>query len=197
MFKHFQNFCVRFSLVARGMMPSLWLALAVLLMLSVGCGSSKKAGRAEKPPIAPQAEPDRSSTEAESALNEDFDPMTLKAQEFRIPHKQTAKSADPFATLKPAAIDTSWQTVPGYQIQLLQTDDARLARETVKEAILVLEKDVEIVFEAPYYKVRAGRFTSRYDAEQLQNLAAEKGYANSWVVRTQVKVRASELLNPK
>ncbi|MDZ7343409.1 MAG: SPOR domain-containing protein [candidate division KSB1 bacterium] len=130
-------------------------------------------------------------------MNEDFDPMMLKAPDFRIPPKQPAKSADPFVTLKPSMLDTSWQTVAGYQVQLLQTDDARLARETLKEAILMLETDVEIVFEAPYYKVRAGRFVSRYDAEQLQNLAAEKGYVNSWVIRTQVKVRASELLNPK
>lgn len=202
MLKHFENFYASVSLgrarwTAHSAMPSFCLVLAVLLTLSAGCSSSKKVGRAEKPPVAPKTEPARGAAEAESALNESFDPMTLQAPGFGIPHKQLAKNADPLANLKPTPIDTSWQTVTGYQVQLLQTDDARLARETVKEAILMLDKDVEIVFEAPYYKVRAGRFTSRYDAEQLQNLAADKGYANSWVVRTQVKVRASELLNPK
>jgi len=47
------------------------------------------------------------------------------------------------------------------------------------------------------HKLRAGRFVNRDDAEQLQNLATEKGYATCWVVRTQIKVRADELLNQK
>lgn len=125
--------------------------------------------------------------------------MTLKAPAFRIARKQVQRKSDTLA-VRPSSstqVDTSWQTVAGYQVQLLQTEDAKLARSTVREAILALNVDVETIYEAPYYKIRAGRFFNRYDAEQLQNLATEKGYANCWVVRTQVKVRANELLNPK
>jgi hypothetical protein len=175
-------------------------ALAVALAIIIGCSSSKKVERVEKPP--PSTTAGGETSRPDGILNEDLDPMTLQAPEFRVPRRQAARAAaearrDTLAILRPAPTDTSWQKVPGYQVQLLQTEDAQLARETVKDAILALETDVEIIYEAPYYKVRAGRFTSRYDAEQLQNLAEEKGYANCWVVRTQVKVRASDLLNQK
>jgi hypothetical protein len=125
--------------------------------------------------------------------------MTLKAPALRIARKQVTWKSDTLNVTpsSSAQADTSWQTVAGYQVQLLQTEDAKLARSTVREAILALNVDVETIYEAPYYKIRAGRFVNRYDAEQLQNLATEKGYANCWVVRTQVKVRANELLNPK
>jgi hypothetical protein len=172
----------------------------------MGCLSSKQTARTEpsraENPADEKPQPETRPTPVKTyvAQNEDFDPLLLKAPEFRIARKQTGlKKVD---TLKiaasfPAKIDTSWQTVPGYQVQLLQTEDAKLARATVKEAILALNADVETLYEAPYYKLRAGRFVNRYDAEQLQNLATEKGYVNCWVVRTQIKVRANELLNQK
>lgn len=173
--------------------PLPFFALTVALAVTLSCSSAKKVERTNKP--APEA--GRSKSEASTILNEDFDPMSLRAPEFRIPRKQVTQSADTLTIVTSAPADTSWQTVPGYQVQLLQSEDAQLARETVKEAILALDTEVEIIYEAPYYKVRAGRFTNRYDAEQMQNLAVEKGYANCWVVRTQVKVRASDLLNQK
>ncbi len=182
------------------MIPN-FLRFAVLIVFSTGCLSSKPTSRTEPPraETTPDEKPQPAST-TYVAQNEDFDPLTLKAPEFRITRKQTAlKKIDTLkiATSAPAKIDTSWQTVPGYQVQLLQTEDAKLARATVKEAILALNVDVVTFYEAPYYKLRAGRFVNRYDAEQLQNLATEKGYANCWVVRTQVKMRADELLNQK
>jgi len=163
-----------------------------------GCLSSKKVSRAE-PSKTEKPRPETRPAAAPVAQNEDFDPTTLKAPEFRIARKPAARKSDTLnvATTMPAKVDTSWQTVPGYQVQLLQTEDAKLARSTVREAILALNVDVETIYEAPYYKIRAGRFVNRYDAEQLQNLASEKGYVNCWVVRTPVKVRANELLNQK
>jgi hypothetical protein len=168
------------------------LALMATLVLVLGCGSSKEAALPDKP----KPESGRLAGESQAALNEDFDPMTLKGPEFRIARKQVPQKTDTVSIAAPVVqADTSWQTVPGYQVQLLQTEDAKLAREIVKEATFALNTEVEITYEAPYYKVRAGRFTNRYNAEQLQNLASEKGYANCWVVRTLVKMRASDLLD--
>ncbi len=181
-------------------------AVATMLLFQLGCSSAKKSTQATKPK---SENTQRETKEAQSpaVLNEDFDPMTLKAPEFRIERKPRpsleissmkggVQKSDTVTTAV-APVDTSWQTVPGFQVQLLQTEDAKLGRAAVRDAILALNTDVEIIYEAPYYKVRAGRFTNRYDAEQLQNLASEKGYANCWVVRTQVKMRASDLLNQK
>jgi hypothetical protein len=183
-------------------------AVAMMLLFQLGCSSAKKSTQATKPRSeSTQREPKESPSPA--VMNEDFDPMTLKAPEFRIERKPrpsleissmkggVQRSDTVTISTAVAPVDTSWQTVPGFQVQLLQTEDAKLGRAAVRDAILALNTDIEIIYEAPYYKVRAGRFTNRYDAEQLQNLASEKGYANCWVVRTQVKVRASDLLNQK
>ena len=185
------------------------LAVAMMLLLQFGCSSTKKSTPATKPKSENTPRETKESPGPAAAMNEDFDPMTLKTPEFHIERKPrpslesssmkggVQRSDTVTISTAVAPIDTSWQTVPGFQVQLLQTEDAKLGRAVVRDAILALNTDVEIIYEAPYYKVRAGRFTNRYDAEQLQNLASEKGYANCWVVRTQVKVRASDLLNQK
>lgn len=174
------------------------LAVAMMLLFQLGCSSAKKSAPVTKPRSENTPREPKESPSPAAVMNEDFDPMTLKAPEFRIERKQVMQRSDTVTiSTAVAPVDTSWQTVPGYQVQLLQTEDAKLGRAAVRDAILALNTDVEIIYEAPYYKVRAGRFTNRYDAEQLQNLASEKGYANCWVVRTQVKVRASDLLNQK
>lgn len=173
------------------------LAAAMMLLLQLGCSSAKKSAPATKP-RSENTPREIKESPSPAVMNEDFDPMTLKAPEFRIERKQVIQRSDTVTiSTAVAPVDTTWQTVPGFQVQLLQTEDAKLGRAAVRDAILALNTDVEIIYEAPYYKVRAGRFTNRYDAEQLQNLASEKGYANCWVVRTQVKVRASDLLNQK
>jgi len=198
--------CQKLSSPSRAATGSRIVLLAALITTFAGltgCFSSKPASRTEPPqaerPQAEKPQPETRSTPASIAQNEDFDPMTLKAPAFRIARKKVAQKSDTLnvTTSSSTQVDTSWQTVAGYQVQLLQTEDAKLARSTVREAILALNVDVETIYEAPYYKIRAGRFANRYDAEQLQNLATDKGYANCWVVRTQVKVRANELLNPK
>lgn len=184
------------------------LAIVAMLLFQLGCSSAQKSTPATKP-RSENTPRETKESPSPAVMNEDFDPMTLKAPEFRIerkPHPSLESSSMKGGVLRSdtvtistavTPVDTSWQTVPGFQVQLLQTEDAKLGRSAVRDAILALNTDVEIIYEAPYYKVRAGRFTNRYDAEQLQNLASEKGYANCWVVRTQVKVRASDLLNQK
>jgi len=186
--------------------PNRWRLLTATLLFAffclTNCTSSKKVTRETKPKVEKPATDTRQPTpsvQTAVAQNEDFDPLLLKAPEFRIPRKQIMSKRDSSSVvaLTQTPADTSWQTVPGYQVQLLQTEDAKQARATVREAILALNVEVETFYEAPHYKLRAGRFVNRYDAEQLQNLATEKGYVNCWVVRTQVKVRANELLNQK
>lgn len=186
-------------------MPALtrigWLGLvAVSFLFGYGCSGSKSTSRTEPARVERKPEEKPPAAPAYVAQNEDFDPLLLNAPEFRIARKSTAlKKIDTLKISAPASAkaDTSWQTVAGYQVQLLQTEDAKQARATVREAVLALNVEVETFYEAPYYKIRAGRFVNRYDAEQLQNLATDKGYANCWVVRTQIKVRANELLNQK
>ncbi len=159
---------------------------SVLLMFMLGgCAGTK--------PSKPAAEPQSSTVQNANILNEDFDPLTLKEPEFQIPPKTKPPQTETQAVISTPAADTSIVQVVGYQVQILQTEDAALARAAVRDAAVMLAIAVDFVFDSPYFKVRAGNFVNRYDAEQLQELALSKGYASAWVVRTMVKVRASEL----
>jgi hypothetical protein len=150
-----------------------------------GCAGSK--------PSKPAAEPQAPKGQNANILNEDFDPLTLKEPELQIPPKAKPTQTETQAVVNTPAADTSIVQVVGYQVQILQTEDAALARAVVRDAAVMLATAVDFIFDSPYFKVRAGNFVNRYDAEQLQELALSKGYASAWVVRTMVRVRASEL----
>ncbi len=170
--------------------------IAVFMLFACGCASKTQVEK-RTPEITRKPAPTTPAKQQPNEYDESFDPTSVKEVAFTIPHK-TEKKMVQSQTAVPipadtAATDTSWVTVQGYQLQLLQTENGSLARETLRNAILDLNIDAEIVYDAPYYKLRAGRFLNRYDAERLQSLADEKGYANSWVVRTPVRVRAYEL----
>ncbi len=193
-----------------------WLKyLGVLLVLIglAGCSASRTASKSERPattrtpsrPTTPATRPAPAPANTPAAnpagvvYDESFDPSTLRPPPFDIPPKlpreQVQSQAFEQVETDTAAGDTSWVTVPGYQLQLLQTENGQQAREAMKIAILDLDTEVQVIYEPPYYKVRAGRFVNRYDAERLQKLADEKGYTYAWVVRTLVRVRGYELSN--
>lgn len=177
------------------------LCLFFMLGMLAACSSSKRIERVERPAPARTAPPQETVTPkpAEVVYDESFDPATLREPAFDIPHKMPKDQVQSQAFVQvqtdTTARDTSWVTTPGYQLQLLQTEDGQQAREAMKIALFDLDTDVQVVYDPPYYKVRAGRFVNRYDAERLQKLADEKGYTYAWVVRTAVRVRAYELNN--
>jgi len=167
------------------MSKNLPVIVVLLLSLLVACAGRKQSTRPSETP-APK-------TQSVNTLNEDFDPLTLKEPELQIPPKpRPAQNEVQPVTAAPTA-DTSMVQVVGYQVQILQTEDAALARAAVRDAANTLLTTVDFVFDSPYFKVRAGNFVNRYEAEQLQELALSKGYASAWVVRTMVNVRANDL----
>lgn len=131
--------------------------------------------------------------------DESFDPATLNEPPFEIPRKSEAAASSMVESQpvpgqpRASELDTSLVTVQGFQVQLLQTENGDEARSILAKATVELDADVQIVFDAPYYKVRAGKFVNRYDAEIFQAKASDKGYLNAWIIRTAIEVRAGEL----
>jgi len=74
----------------------------------------------------------------------------------------------------------------GFQVQVIAIDnliEAEILRDTLMTQI---EDYVEVVFDAPSYKVRAGAFVDRQDAEKLQQKLSRLGYRRSWIVRSRL-----------
>ena len=86
------------------------------------------------------------------------------------------------------------ERVMGFRVQIFSTtnlDEALARRDSLTRQ---LEADtVEVVFDAPYYKLRTGNFTERKEAEALRDSCIVKGVPDAWIVRDFVTMRRREL----
>ena len=73
-----------------------------------------------------------------------------------------------------------------YRVQLLASSRIETVREQKKEVEKKLREPVIIGYEAPYYKLYAGDFSRRQDAQSLLPKVKRLGYPDAWVVSTKV-----------
>ncbi len=88
--------------------------------------------------------------------------------------------------------EASLEQMQGFRIQLLDVltqEDANAAHKTALEKFT----HVYITFRSPNYKIRAGNYKSRVDAEQELPLARECGFRNAWIVPDWVYVNPPAL----
>ena len=136
-----------------------------------------------------------------AGINEDFNPLSLEEPMLVI--KSDEKRPEP-ATYDPliqrtAVSDTAAATskVYGYRVQIAATQDEEIAREIRKEAILAFSEEVYWVYDGPYFKIRVGDCTSRFEAEDLQQYAIDKGFVQAWVIRTLINPKESSKIKEK
>jgi len=158
-------------------------AALTLLFLFTGCAGSSGVKKSE------QAVAD-DPVSGRELVNEQFDPWALGGLENPIkPHKDEKQQTVVSGGEQQARQDTV-QTVFGYRVQILQTRDPEEARTAQSDAIIALDAEVYAVFDSPYYKVRVGDFTSRYEAELFLENVIRKGYKGAWIVRTRINPAA-------
>ncbi|MDZ7272242.1 MAG: SPOR domain-containing protein [candidate division KSB1 bacterium] len=159
---------MRFSCRCLGLGGALFLAVLV-----VGCAARRQ--------VTEQGAPGKNA-----GIVEDWDPGSLGESEPVIPMPD--RSSRIGGQVPSVGVDTVAQpsSVLGYRVQIVSTPFEEVAREVRKEALLKFEEPVYMVFDAPYYKVRVGDCISRFEAEELQQKAMEKGFGQAWVVRTLV-----------
>ena len=77
----------------------------------------------------------------------------------------------------------SGELVLGYRVQVFSTTDFAAAKSRQTDAQLLFPGNrVYLVYEPPTYKIRVGDFLARFDAEQFQRQASERGFPSAWVV---------------
>lgn len=165
------------------------ISLFIICLIIIGCsaatGSRYETMEETKSEI---------KTEENESVTEDFD-ITPYQTEIDI-------EASPISTDKlPADVwygydtDTSnverkiIGTADGYRVQVLSTDDideANSIRAEIYEKIT--GKEVYVVFDPPFYKVKVGDFTSKSEAENLRFKLAQLGYTESKVVQETVNL---------
>ena len=88
--------------------------------------------------------------------------------------------------VKTTGISTPALSETRYRVQLLASSRIETVREKKKEVEKNIREPVVIGYEAPYYKLYAGEFLKRQDAQALLPKLKRLGYQDAWVVSTRV-----------
>jgi hypothetical protein len=158
----------------------LFVGIILLMVITVGCTSSKPFQSEEKEKNEQPKEKKLLLSEYEETLDPvEFDREIEFVQKVR-PEEQKQKS--PLEIPKDSLIIRE-EIVQGFRIQIFSSSNVD---ETALMKNLALEKfvgdSIYIVYDAPVYKVRVGDFVNRYDANQRLQEFVEKGYRDAWIV---------------
>lgn len=139
-----------------------------------------------------------------SSVNEAFDPVKLNDEDLTFPEKDLQLSGTRPLPLPgdrqngdrqnndvtpPPGPAVENRVIDGFRVQLFATKDNQAATLEKQEAEFVFSPDgvgVYIEFDSPMYKLRIGDCRTREEAEELRELARQKGYPTSWIVKTKV-----------
>ncbi len=153
--------------------------LLSLMVFVLACGGSQKLSKGERK---------EAKGRGIEGMREDFDPVDLNDDDIEVPKTGEAQS-QPDEALQVTDTAMSDTIGYGYRVQIVQTTDPEEARNAQREAVLRFDADVYRVFDPPFYKVRVGDFVNWNDAENVQQLAIQRGFRDAWVVRTKVNLQ--------
>lgn len=103
-----------------------------------------------------------------------------------FPEVRTSAGKDSSAgaiELPPQALELT----QGYRVQIFATTSHDEATQMKADAETQFPEEwFYVVYDAPTYKLRAGNFLERYEADRFGKSLAEKGYRDAWVVPEKV-----------
>jgi hypothetical protein len=148
--------------------------LVIAALLIAGCGSTRKTS------TGPPASTEDAARAYESSFRpSDHDPQTQRTIAPILSAPETSAVAVPPEPVELASLDM----IQGYRVQVFSStsiDEAR-AKKTEMD-ILVPDEWFYLEYESPSYKIRAGNFATRFEADRFARMLLEKGYADCWAV---------------
>jgi hypothetical protein len=149
---------------------------AVLLtgaVLLFGCGGAKEAAK---------------DTEAETPYEAAFRPSDFDQPVSELfPQASGTSIQRDGGPRRDIGNPPSGEMTQGYRVQIIATTDYDEA--TTMKADVESQFNDEwfyLVYDPPTYKIRAGNFLERYEADRFARQLSEKGYKDAWVVPEKV-----------
>ncbi len=119
-----------------------------------------------------------------------FDPSEYRRETVQ-PKDTTAEQRQTIPEKQPEWIERKEKTM-GFRVQLYSTtniDDARERLEQLRsktDSLEIITGRLDMGYDAPYYKIRAGDFILKAEAESLREKLRAAGITEAWVVRDNV-----------
>lgn len=167
----------------------LLIGVIAITMILVGCSASTGSRYETK-----KENEKETTTEVSNETEEDFD-ITPYQTEIEIEAPPIATDELPsdvwygygnqFSEIERKIVGTT----DGFRVQVLSTDDideANRVRAEVYEK--TTRKEVYVIFEPPFYKVKVGDFTLKSEADNLRFNLNQLGYTESKVVQETVNL---------
>jgi len=148
-----------------------------LLLFFAGCEASKEAqAPAER----------RSFAEELRSYEETFRPSDYDPDQGTAMQKASPGGSD--STRQDMTVaSASPEMIQGFRVQLYSSTSIDEAEAKKKEAEDLFPAEwFYLEFDSPTYKVRAGNFQNRFEADRLAKQLADKGFPNSWTVPERV-----------
>jgi hypothetical protein len=150
-----------------------------LVAATAGCRGPQETTRTEILDELPS--PDLQSAE------ESFNPSDYDRMPGTQKKDSTGGSATSGETSGPSPALPAPDLAPGYRVQLISTtsiDEAK-AKKAYAESLFPFEW-FYLQYDPPTYKIRAGNFLIRFDADRFRSQATERGFVGAWVVPERV-----------
>ena len=162
-----------------------------LTVLLIGCGASTGSRYETKEEKKSETE---TSKETKKEIAEDFyitpyqteiDIEAPTLTEDKLPPDVWYGYKDTSSVLERKIIGTT----DGYRVQVLSTNDIEEANRIRAEIYEKTErKEVYVTFEPPFYKVKAGDFTSKSEADDFKFKLNQLGYTEAKVVQETINL---------
>ncbi len=148
----------------------------VVFSILAGCAGSRQADKSSDTSAATELQ-----RHEEDFRPSDYDKDASKLFSELREEKEGTRHSPESTTLEPAVI------VQGFRVQILATpeiDEANLAKAQAEAAFP--GEWFYIAYDPPTYKLRAGNFLTRAEAEAYSRVLIENGYPDSWIVPDRV-----------
>ena len=154
------------------------LAIILVPFIIAGCSSTKQTTTES---TTPEAGEDLGKYEA-TFRPSDYDPEP--AAEAKSHDAHTVRDSASSSELGPA---TPQEPVAGYRVQIFSSANIDEAKAKQLEAQSLFPAEwFYLEYDQPTYKIRAGNFLSRFEADRFAKLIAEKGFPEAWTVPEKV-----------
>lgn len=151
---------------------------ALSAVFLIACGPSSEATREDKLP---------EHVEGLSKYEVDFQPSDYDPDVGAILEQDKKSTENDQEALVDITSKEPVEFVPGFRVQILSSSSIDQANAAKLEAeALFPEQWFYLVYDAPTYKIRAGDFVQRFEADKFARQLAEHGYRDAWIVPERV-----------